>query len=216
MKAPTLHEDRVYVAVGQDPEHGEGEGRIWCIDATKRGDVSAQLVFNPNVPGKPIAHKRFQACEPAKGDFTKPNPNSAAIWQYTHTDLNKDAKKQFEEELHRCVNRVVIHKDLLLAADFSGILHCVDTKTGEAHWTYDLLAQNWGALVISNDHVFIGDEDGDLDAFAISSDPAITMPGGNPLYSSPTGKSIYPTPTINNNVLYVVSKDVLYAIAKPK
>ena len=216
MNAPTLHDGRVYVAVGQDPEHGEGDGRIWCIDATKRGDVSAELVFNPRSPGKPIPHKRLQACVAAKGDFTKPNPNSAAIWQYVGTDLNKDGKQQFEEEMHRCANRVVVHDDLVFAADFSGLLHCVDAKTGQAHWTYDLLAQVWAAPALSNDHVLIGDEDGDLDAFAISSDPAVAMPSGNPLYSSSARSAIYPTPAIDNNVLYVVSKQTLYAIAKPK
>jgi outer membrane protein assembly factor BamB len=26
--------------VGQDPEHGEGPGHLYCIDATKRGDIT--------------------------------------------------------------------------------------------------------------------------------------------------------------------------------
>jgi outer membrane protein assembly factor BamB len=38
---PVLYKDRVYVAVGQDPEHGEGVGILHCIDATKTGDVTA-------------------------------------------------------------------------------------------------------------------------------------------------------------------------------
>jgi len=33
-------EDKVYVGVGQDPEHGEGVGNFWAIDATKEGDVT--------------------------------------------------------------------------------------------------------------------------------------------------------------------------------
>jgi outer membrane protein assembly factor BamB len=37
---PVFWHDRVYVAVGQDPEHGEGVGIINCIDATKTGDIS--------------------------------------------------------------------------------------------------------------------------------------------------------------------------------
>jgi outer membrane protein assembly factor BamB len=37
---PVLYKDRVYVAVGQDPEHGEGVGILHCIDATKTGDVT--------------------------------------------------------------------------------------------------------------------------------------------------------------------------------
>jgi outer membrane protein assembly factor BamB len=37
---PVFYKNRVYVAIGQDPEHGEGVGRLLCIDATKTGDVS--------------------------------------------------------------------------------------------------------------------------------------------------------------------------------
>lgn len=37
---PVVYKDRVYVAIGQDPEHGEGVGRLACIDATKSGDIS--------------------------------------------------------------------------------------------------------------------------------------------------------------------------------
>jgi len=33
-------EDKVYIANGQDPEHGEGVGHLYCIDATKRGDIT--------------------------------------------------------------------------------------------------------------------------------------------------------------------------------
>lgn len=35
-----FHENRVYIAVGQDPEHGEGPGHLWAIDATGKGDVT--------------------------------------------------------------------------------------------------------------------------------------------------------------------------------
>jgi outer membrane protein assembly factor BamB len=37
---PVIYEDRVYIANGQDPEHGEGVGHFYCIDATKRGDIT--------------------------------------------------------------------------------------------------------------------------------------------------------------------------------
>jgi outer membrane protein assembly factor BamB len=33
-------EDKVYIANGQDPEHGEGIAHLYCIDATKRGDIT--------------------------------------------------------------------------------------------------------------------------------------------------------------------------------
>lgn len=41
---PVIHDDKVYVGVGQDPEHGEGVGNLWAIDATLSGDVTDKAV----------------------------------------------------------------------------------------------------------------------------------------------------------------------------
>ncbi len=38
---PVFWKNRIYVATGQDPEHGEGVGILTCIDATKTGDITA-------------------------------------------------------------------------------------------------------------------------------------------------------------------------------
>lgn len=38
---PVFWGDRVHVAVGQDPEHGEGIGHLWAVDASGSGDVTA-------------------------------------------------------------------------------------------------------------------------------------------------------------------------------
>jgi len=37
---PVFHHNRVYVAIGRDPEHGRGRGALHCIDATKTGDIT--------------------------------------------------------------------------------------------------------------------------------------------------------------------------------
>jgi outer membrane protein assembly factor BamB len=37
---PVFYKNRVYVAIGQDPEHGEGIGNLVCLDATKSGDIT--------------------------------------------------------------------------------------------------------------------------------------------------------------------------------
>jgi outer membrane protein assembly factor BamB len=37
---PVVYRDRVYIANGQDPEHGEGVGHFYAIDGTKRGDIT--------------------------------------------------------------------------------------------------------------------------------------------------------------------------------
>jgi len=35
-----IHDSRVYAVIGQDPEHGDGLGRLCCIDPTQSGDIS--------------------------------------------------------------------------------------------------------------------------------------------------------------------------------
>jgi len=40
ISTPVVYQDHVYIANGQDPEHGEGVGHMYCIDATKRGDIT--------------------------------------------------------------------------------------------------------------------------------------------------------------------------------
>ena len=37
---PVPYKNRVYVAIGRDPEHGRGRGALWCIDATPKGDIT--------------------------------------------------------------------------------------------------------------------------------------------------------------------------------
>ncbi|MCH2331752.1 MAG: PQQ-binding-like beta-propeller repeat protein, partial [Roseibacillus sp.] len=38
--SPVFYKNRVYIAIGQDPEHGEGVGNLVCIDATQQGDIT--------------------------------------------------------------------------------------------------------------------------------------------------------------------------------
>jgi outer membrane protein assembly factor BamB len=40
ISTPVFIGDVVYIANGQDPEHGEGVGHLYAIDATKRGDIT--------------------------------------------------------------------------------------------------------------------------------------------------------------------------------
>jgi len=37
---PVFYKGNVYICSGQDPEHGEGVGRIMCVDPTKTGDIT--------------------------------------------------------------------------------------------------------------------------------------------------------------------------------
>lgn len=43
---PVFHNDKVYVAVGQDPEHGEGIGHLYAIPATGSGDMTGKEVWH--------------------------------------------------------------------------------------------------------------------------------------------------------------------------
>lgn len=204
---PVIYDGLVYVGVGEDPEHGEGAGHLWCIDPTKRGDISPELVFNTKSPETPIPHKRNQACVEAEGDFTRPNPNSAAVWHYPGHDANGNGKLEFEETMHRTCGTVAIHDDLLFVADFSGLFHCLDLKTGKPHWTYDMLAACWGSPLIADNKVYIGDEDGDISIFEVSAEAP-----DEPLAEINMNSSVYSTPIVANGVLFIANKDKLFAI----
>jgi outer membrane protein assembly factor BamB len=205
---PVIYQGLVYVAVGEDPEHGEGVGHLWCIDPKKSGDVSSELVFNSKDPSKPIAHKRNQACVEADGDFTRANPNSAAVWHYEGEDLNHDGKLAFEETMHRTCGTATIKDDILMIADFSGLVHCLDAKTGKCFWTHDLLSACWSSPLIADGKVYIGNEDGKITVFKFGKTKEI-------LSEIDMGSSVYSTPIVANGVLYVSTKSQLFAIQPP-
>lgn len=58
ISVPVIHDGLVYLAMGQDPEHGEGVGHLWCIDPTKRGDVSPELLADGH--GKPLPDQSYR------------------------------------------------------------------------------------------------------------------------------------------------------------
>ncbi|MCG8450589.1 MAG: PQQ-binding-like beta-propeller repeat protein [Pirellulales bacterium] len=218
---PVIYKGNVYVAVGQDPEHGEGIGHLWCIDPTKRGDVSPELAFNSADPKTPIAHKRVQAVVPEEGDFHRPNPNSAVVWHYSEFDQNDDGEIDFEETMHRSCGTVAIRDNVLYIADFSGLFHCLDATTGKVNWTYDMLAAAWGSPLIVEDKVYIGDEDGEVAIFRHSADRELAMQEVDdewePYYGTrDMGNSVYSTPIVADNVLYISNRTHLFAIAAEK
>ncbi|MFM7041868.1 MAG: serine/threonine protein kinase [Planctomycetaceae bacterium] len=116
---PVIHEGLVYVGVGEDPEHGEGVGHLWCIDPTKRGDVSSELAVSLTDPNTPLPHRRNQAVIKEQGEVARPNPASAAVWHYPGHDADGDGKLSFEETMHRTCGTVAIKNGLLFVADFS-------------------------------------------------------------------------------------------------
>jgi outer membrane protein assembly factor BamB len=295
---PVIYDRLVYVVVGQDPEHGEGDGHLWCIDPTRRGDVSPELVVDAD--GERVPHRRLQAAaewerirysgapvwdgldegkvsESLRGEFlrggvalpkgygletviagrqwiittniggveeqfkvrgytyrnrdqqrhsmtierrtsetVKPNPNSAVVWHYDKFDFDGDGEFDFYEEMHRSIGSPTIKNDLLVISDFSGLVHCLNAKTGIPHWTCDLLAACWGTPLIVEDKVYVGDEDGDVAIFDLTPDPSnFTQedPDGLvPLHEINMDNSLCTTPIVVNNVLYIANRTHLFAI----
>ena len=169
ISTPVVYDNKVYFCTGQDPEHGEGIGILWCIDPTKRGDISEKLAVNRDDP---------EEADSASSGF-RPWSKPTATWRSTiripawsgsmrRNDANGDGKIDFEEQFHRSIGTVAIKNDLLFVPDFSGLFHCVDAKTGKVHWTYDMLAASWGSPLIVDDKVYVGDEDGDIAIFNLT------------------------------------------------
>jgi outer membrane protein assembly factor BamB len=221
---PVLHENRVYITTGQDAEHGEGPGCIWCLDPTRRGDVSAELAVLRADPKTIVPHDRIQAVQPEKGHMAIANPNSAVVWKFAGHDLNTDGELEPKEQMHRTLSPVVITGDLLFANDFSGVVHCLDRKTGRLHWTYDTLAAIWSPPLVADGKVYIADEDGDIAIFQASADPVVAgkrpptaEAADRPAQIDPVREinmlnSCYTLPTASNGVLFIASKDHLFAI----
>ena len=206
---PVIYDGLVYIAVGQNPEHGEGSGRLWCIDPSKRGDVSSELAVDSK--GNVVPPRRSNGIDPKAGEQAVPNPNSALVWEFVQSGAS------FSQQMHRTLGTVAIKDDILYVADFSGVFHCLDAKTGAHHWSYDMLAASWGSPLIVDGKVYIGDEDGDVAIFKHSKDPNValkkardTKPAVGEIFC---GGTVYCTPIVANNVLFIANRATLYAIS---
>jgi outer membrane protein assembly factor BamB len=184
ISTPVAIGNDVLLAVGQDPEHGEGVGHLYRIDATKTGDVSPQI---------------------AEGDGWADNPNSAQIWHYGGIDA--DGSITGEEEgliFRRTMSTVAVTDGRLYAADLSGFLHCLDYETGQRKWIHDTFAALWGSPMVVDGHILLGDEDGEL----------VVLKAGDEeeeLATMQFDSAIYSTPTIANGTLFVSDRSRLYA-----
>ena len=202
---PVVHDGLVYIGVGEDPEHGEGVGHLWCIDPTKRGDVSSEIAVSLADPDTPLPRRRIQAVIEKDGEVARPNPDSAAVWHYPGFDADGNGKLSFEETMHRTCGTVAIKDGFLFVADFSGLFHCLDLETGKPLWTHDMLAASWGSPLIADGKVYIGDEDGDISIFRLSREKDL-------LAEINMGNSVYSTPIAVGDTLYIANKSHLFAI----
>ena len=159
ISTPVIYANRIYVGVGQDPEHGEGIGHLWAIDATGKGDVT----------------------------------ESNAVWHFGNQDYN------------RTMSTVAIDDDLLYTADLSGFVYCLNAHTGEHYWTYDTFAAIWGSPFVADGKVYIGDEDGDVAVLKAGKQMEL-------VFEVNMGSAVYTTPVAKDGVLYVASRNVLFAM----
>ncbi len=159
ISTPVIYGDLVYLANGQDPEHGEGVGHLYCIDATKRGDIT----------------------------------KSGQVWHY--------------DKIRRSVSTGSLHDGILYYVDFSGFLHAVDAKTGKPYWVHDLLSAVWGSTMVIDGKVYAGDEDGDVVVLAAGKEKKL-------LAEMNLGSSVYSTPVPANGVLYICSRNQIFALAE--
>lgn len=170
---PVFYDNSVVLAVGQDPEYGEGVGHLRRIDATKKGDVS-----------------------PATPD-NQPNPNSAQIWHWGGLDVEGTVTGKKDHELfRRTLSTVAVHDGLVYAPDLSGRVHCVDFATGKRYWEHDLLAAVWGSPMVADGKVFLGNEDGVVTVFAAGKEL-------RKLKQIEFDGAIYSTPTIANGKIFI-------------
>jgi outer membrane protein assembly factor BamB len=201
LATPVYYDGRVYLGSGLHPEHGEGRGRLCSIDPAKRGDISSELAVDAE--GTPLAHRRMQAVDTTHGEKVIANPNSGLVWEFTSVG------KEFEDTMHGTVTNVAIDQRLLIAADYSGAVHCLDAKTGSRHWSHDVLSAILASPLIVDGNVYVGDEDGKITVFALEKEKKVLAEEGNRL-----DHSVYISPIFANGVLYVGSGRTLYAMAQ--
>jgi outer membrane protein assembly factor BamB len=188
---PVVYENKVYIGTGQDPEHYEGVGHLWCIDATKTGDVSPELVTEDNP-------------DPAKRK-AKPNPNAGVVWHFGGPEPNP-AQAGRDYVFGRTMSTCAVHDGLCYASDVAGFFYCLDAKTGQKYWQHDMKAEEWGSPYWVDGKVYIGTSDGDVYIYKHGKqrqEPKKIEAGG-PVRS---------TVAAHNGVLYVMTESHLYAIA---
>jgi len=130
------------------------------------------------------------AIDPAKrGDITQ----SGRMWHYT--------------DIRRSISSPAIRNGIVYMADFSGFLHAVDAKTGKQIWKYDMLAAMWGSTLLADGKIYLGDEDGDLVVMQEGKEKKL-------LFETNMGSSVYSTAVPAHGVLYIATRNMLYAIAE--
>ncbi|HEY8748855.1 MAG TPA: PQQ-binding-like beta-propeller repeat protein [Tepidisphaeraceae bacterium] len=197
----------MYIGNGQDPEHGEGLGHLYCVDITKTGDISKELDVEAPKDKGPVGNAPVNIQGEAREG--KPNPNSGVVWDFEQVNVN-GGKAVRAQHMNRTISTCVVSPTgLLYAPDFSGFLHCFDAKTGKVLWTYDMESAIWGSPLWVDGKIYITDEDGDVRIFADDKEMKKLSPADDHLN---LGSASYCSPIFVNGIMYVMGRDTLYAI----
>jgi outer membrane protein assembly factor BamB len=184
VSTPVVYKNRVYIGVGQDPEHDEGIGHFWCIDITKKGDVSP-------------TNQNFKPAD---------NKDSALVWHYG--EPSPPAWKVGRNYVFgRTLSTAAVHDGLLYIAELAGYLHCVDADTGEQYWTHDVRSPIWSSAYWVDGKVFLGTDSPEVHIFAHGKKK-------NLIASIPMESAVRATPVVADGTLYIMAENKLYAIKK--
>jgi outer membrane protein assembly factor BamB len=185
---PVVWEGKCYVGVGNNPDNGGGVGHLWCIDITKE----------PKNPDKNLS--------PVKDNFdpkAEVNKDSGLVWHCGGPILPKP-KEGPEYHFGRTLSTVAIHDGLVYAADLIGFVYCLDARTGEKYWTFDLQDNTWSSPFYADGKVYMGSD----------SDMAVFVAGKK--LAKPTrvnmDQNLKVPPVAANGVLYVNTGTHLYAL----
>jgi outer membrane protein assembly factor BamB len=194
ISTPVVYEKKVYIAVGQEPDDGPGEGHLWCIDPAKKP-------ANKNKDLSPVGDN----FDPA----AKANKESGLVWHYGGAVIPKPKDDEKEFVFGRTVSTVAIHDGLLYATELGGYLHCLDAKTGEKFWLHDFNQGTWCSPYYVDGKVYVGTDSGDMFVFKHGKKE-------NKPKEIPMGSNLKVPPIAANGVLYVNIGSQLFAIAPAK
>jgi outer membrane protein assembly factor BamB len=122
-----------------------------------------------------------------RGDITK----TGAVWR--------------NDEVNRALSTVAIHDGVLYHCDLSGILRAIDADSGKVLWRYDMGAAVWSSPYYVDGKLLMGNEDGDVVIFQAGREKKV-------INKINMGGSVYTTPVAANGVLYMTTRERLYAI----
>jgi outer membrane protein assembly factor BamB len=220
---PVIHNGKLFIGTGQDPEHFSGVAHLWCIDlakAVKFGKVNRGADVSP-------VNDNFDP----KAEVNK---SSALEWHYGGEEKRKFAF--FDFSFGRTMSNVVVVGDVLYVSELMGYLHCLDARTGKRYWLYDTRSSIWGSPLYADGRIYLGTEGGELFVFDHQAKP-ITLDENEEMEKEATRKeaiirvkqvrkelekklnikkiefdgSIRSTPTAVGDVLYVKTEKTLYA-----